>query len=61
MAARLHVCGLCCSISHQNTQEEEKQLIQACKVGDLETVKRLSNRVTLHDWLVCSLLHHAAG
>ena len=54
-------------ISHQNTWEEEKQLIQACKVGDLETVKRLSNRVTLREvydhyhWPDCSLLHHAAG
>ena len=49
---------------YQNTREE-KELFHACNTGDLETVKRLSNGIALHDvrdysWSQCCLLHHAA-
>ena len=60
----VHSLDVCCSISHQNMWEE-KQLIQACKEGDLETVKKLSIQVTLQNvrdlnWPYFRLLHHAA-
>ena len=49
---------------YQNTREEN-ELFRACKTGDLETVKRLSNGIALHDvrdysWFRCRPLHHAA-
>ena len=33
---------------YQNTKEE-KELFCACRTGDLEIVKRLSNGIALHD------------
>ena len=46
---------------YQNIREERELLFRACKTGDLETVKRLSNGIALHhdrdhSWP----LHHAA-
>ena len=58
----VHILDVCCSILPQNTREEVNQLLQACRVGDLETVKRLSIQVTprnVHS-LNCRLLHCAA-
>ena len=59
----VHILDVCCSILPQNIWE--KQLIQACIEGDLETVKRLSIQVTLRNvrglnWPHSSLLHYAA-
>ena len=58
----VHILEVCCFILPQNIWEE-KQLIQACKEGDLETVKRLSFGVSVRNvgdknWPYSSLLHH---
>ena len=59
----MHVCGVFFRPVHQNTREEEK-LIQACKEGDLETVKIFTQVVLRdvrdHSWFGYSLLHYAA-
>ena len=38
----------CLSI-YQNTEEEEKEVLRACRDGDLETVKRLSSVITVRE------------
>ena len=48
---------------YQNTEEKEKEVLRACKDGDIETVKRLSSVITVRevrDYLERSPLHIAA-
>ena len=61
----LYVPSMYVALYYPQKTWEEKQLIQACKEGDLETVKRLSIQVTVPNvcdvnWPGSSLVHHAA-
>ena len=58
-----YACSCCFCCLQQNTREEEK-LIEACKEGDLETVKSFTQVILQdvrdHSWFGYSLLHYAA-